>query len=230
MVSAPEACAADDLSDRQMGISAAGSLTGPRVGVSYDLYNTREPVMRFRRLVRTAAPGVDSPGDDRHAARRVPRAALARHRPRRGHRLSIRRSAGVVRVKGEGAEITQGDTKTGKARVIDLDAGTVAALRAHRLARGGMALQLARDEALVFGDHEGRFRHPERFTRTFKAEVERCRKALFAEDAEPDPASRSSTMRATLLLAAGAGEGCQTAPRPRERDDHSVGVCARHAR
>jgi hypothetical protein len=41
-----------------------------------------------------------------------------------------------------------------------------------------MALQLARDNALVLGDHEGRHLHPERFSRTFHAELARARKAL----------------------------------------------------
>ncbi|MGO9079899.1 MAG: tyrosine-type recombinase/integrase [Streptosporangiaceae bacterium] len=116
---------------------------------------------------------------------------------------SIRRSAGVVRVKGEGAVIAEGDTKSGKPRVIDLDAATVALLRAWKRARGAMALQLARDDALVFGDHEGSHRHPERVSRTFRAEVERCRKAL--GDAAP-PRIRLHDLRhthATLLLAKG---------------------------
>jgi integrase len=63
------------------------------------------------------------------------------------------RSAGVVRVKGEGASIAEGGTKSGKLRVIDLDAATVTVLRAHRQ-RAATALQLARDDALVFGDHQ----------------------------------------------------------------------------
>lgn len=70
--------------------------------------------------------------------------------------VSIRRSAGMVRVAGESAEVTGGDTKSGKPRVVDLDPPTVAVLRSHRKARGGMALQLARDDALVFADHEAR--------------------------------------------------------------------------
>lgn len=46
----------------------------------------------------------------------------------------------------------------GKPRVIDIDAETVTILRAWRKERGAMALQLARDDALVFGDFEGRHR------------------------------------------------------------------------
>jgi integrase len=117
--------------------------------------------------------------------------------------VSVRRSAGVIRVKGEGAAIEEGDTKSGKPRVVDLDAATVAVLRAHRKQRGSMALQLARDDALVLGDQEGRHLHPERFTRTFGAEVARCRKALGGSAV---PVIRLHDLRhthATLLLLAG---------------------------
>jgi integrase len=54
--------------------------------------------------------------------------------------LRVRRSAGMVRNAGEGAEIHEGDTKSGKRRVIDLDEDAVTGLRAHRKARGAMAL------------------------------------------------------------------------------------------
>jgi integrase len=116
--------------------------------------------------------------------------------------VSVRRSAGVVRVKGEGATVAEGDTKSGKPRVIDIDATTVAVLRAHRRERGAMALQLARDDALAFGDHEGRHLHPERFSRTFHAELARARKALGADKL---PVIRLHDLRhshATILLTA----------------------------
>jgi len=64
-------------------------------------------------------------------------------------------------------------------------------------------LQLARDDALVFGDHEGRYLHPERFTRTFRPEVVRCRKTI-GDEAVPE--IRLHDLRhthATLLLAKG---------------------------
>ena len=46
--------------------------------------------------------------------------------------VSVRRSAGMIRNAGEGAEVTEGDTKSGKPRVVDIDPATVAVLRAHR--------------------------------------------------------------------------------------------------
>ncbi|HXL19359.1 MAG TPA: tyrosine-type recombinase/integrase [Streptosporangiaceae bacterium] len=37
-----------------------------------------------------------------------------------------------------------------------------------------MALQLVRRDALVFGNYEGVFRHPETFSKTFKNTLKRC--------------------------------------------------------
>jgi integrase len=111
--------------------------------------------------------------------------------------VSIRRSAGMVRNAGEGAEVTEGDTKSGKPRVVDLDPATVAQLRAWRKERASAALQLGRDDALVFGDIEGRHRNPEHVSRQFARDLERC----------PDvPAIRLHDLRhthATILLLAG---------------------------
>ncbi|MGH3401221.1 MAG: site-specific integrase [Streptosporangiaceae bacterium] len=98
--------------------------------------------------------------------------------------ISVRRSVGVVRVKGEREQIREGDTKTSKPRVVDLDPATVAVLRAWKRERGAMALQLVRNNAVVFGDHEGAFRHPERFSRLFREAQKRCGRML-GEDAPP---------------------------------------------
>ena len=88
--------------------------------------------------------------------------------------LRVRRSAGMVRNAGEGAGVVEGDTKSGKPRVIDLDEDAVSVLRAHRKARGAMALQLVAPGALVFGDLEGAHRNPEHVSRQFGRDVERC--------------------------------------------------------
>ena len=50
--------------------------------------------------------------------------------------ISIRRSAGMVRIAGEGADVVEGDTKSGKPRVVDLDDGAAAVLRAWKRERG----------------------------------------------------------------------------------------------
>ena len=49
--------------------------------------------------------------------------------------LAVRRRLGVVTTKGAGQTLVEGSTKTGQSRVVDLDAGTVAALRAYCAAR-----------------------------------------------------------------------------------------------
>ena len=98
--------------------------------------------------------------------------------------VSVRRSVGIVRVKGRKGELREGPTKTCKPRVVDLDPATVAVLRAWRRERGALALQLARNDAVVFGNHEGQFRQPERFSHLFRETQDRCTRML-GEDAPP---------------------------------------------
>ena len=116
--------------------------------------------------------------------------------------IRIRRSAGIVRYAGEGAEMIEDDTKSSKPRVVDLDPGTAAVLKAWRKQRGSMALQLARDDALVFGDLEGEWRNGEHVSRQFKRDEARFRKPL-GQDAPP--VIRLHDLRhthATILLTA----------------------------
>jgi integrase len=115
----------------------------------------------------------------------------------------VRRSAGMVRVAGEGAGVVEGSTKSGKPRLVDLDAPTVTLLRACRRERGALALQLARDDALVFGDIQGGHRNPEYVSRQFARDVARCSGGL-GDGALPG--IRLHDLRhthATILLTAG---------------------------
>ena len=115
-------------------------------------------------------------------------------------RITVRRSVGVVKTKDEPEQITEGSTKTSKPRVIDVDPGTVAVLRAWKTGRGSAALVLAKPDALVFGNHEGVFRHPETFSKTFIKTVARCRRDLGDDTV---PAIRLHDLRhthATILL------------------------------
>ncbi|MGP4097958.1 tyrosine-type recombinase/integrase [Nonomuraea sp. KM90] len=121
-------------------------------------------------------------------------------------KMSVRRSVGLIRIKGEGKKIQEGTTKSCKARVIDLDPVTVALLRQHKKERGGLAHKLAQGDGLVFGDHEGVWRHPERFSRTFKEQLARCRRELAKQGVEPPPDIRLHDLRhthATIMLIAG---------------------------
>jgi integrase len=114
------------------------------------------------------------------------------------------RSVGVVRNAGEGAQIHEAAPKTDRSRrVIDIDPATVAVLRAWKRERGELSLVLARPAALVFSDHEGRHLHPERFWRTWKATVARCRTDS-GEDAVPLITIHDLRhTHASLLLSAG---------------------------
>ena len=98
--------------------------------------------------------------------------------------ISVRRSVGIVRVKGQKGELREGPTKTCKPRVVDIDPATVAVLRAWKRERGALALQLARNDSVVFGNHEGQFRQPERFSHLFRETQDRCARML-GEDAPP---------------------------------------------
>jgi integrase len=118
--------------------------------------------------------------------------------------ITVRRSVGVIRNAGEGVAVTEGTTKTSRLRVIDVSDGDVALLRSWRKERGSLALALARDDSLVFGDLEGAHLHPERFSRTFQNALRSCRKAL-GEGAPPG--IRLHDLRHTLAthwLASGA--------------------------
>jgi integrase len=115
---------------------------------------------------------------------------------------SVRRSAARVRVDGhERRQIIEGDTKTGTARVVDLDDATVKVLREWRATLAGHALTLARPEALVFPTiGTGEHRHPEHVSRDFQSALTKCATAL--GDAAP-PKIRLHDLRhthATLLL------------------------------
>lgn len=105
-----------------------------------------------------------------------------------GQVLAVRRSAGVIRERGKPERLVTRVPKSGKARTVDLDLdldrGTVAALRVHRRAAAEISLQLARDGALVVTHPDGTLRHPERFSREFARRLERCRREL-GEGAPP---------------------------------------------
>ncbi len=116
-------------------------------------------------------------------------------------RLAVRRAAVLVQTKGQGEEVVIDKPKSGKPRTVDLDPTTVATLRAHKAAQGTLALSLAREDAYVLADLQGRVRHPERFSRRWVAAV----KAAQA-DLEDLPAIRLHDTRhthATILLGAG---------------------------
>jgi len=118
-------------------------------------------------------------------------------------RLSVRRSATLVKRKGAGEELIIGPPKSGKARTIDVDPGTLAALKAHKAAQGTLSLALARDDAYVLPNLDGSVRHPERFSRKFVAALIAARRALGRDQLSTIRLHDLRHTHASLLLAAG---------------------------
>ncbi len=125
--------------------------------------------------------------------------------------ISVRRSVGTIKEKGKKQRIVEGPTKTGRARVVDIDDSTAAMLKSYRTQRASLAFQLASADALVFGKAEGEHRLPESFSRYFREAVGRCRRWQAAQ-AKPGqavellPTIHLHSLRhtsATLQLAAG---------------------------
>lgn len=114
-----------------------------------------------------------------------------------GGRLGIRQTLTVVKHELRFAN----RTKTGKGRPVDLDAGTVAVLKAWKARQAAERLQMgggwhSDDGDLVFTLPDGRPYHPERFSREFDRRVAR----------HELPRIRCHDLRhtwATLALAAG---------------------------
>lgn len=84
-----------------------------------------------------------------------------------GATLSIQRSIGIVLVAGKRTPVI-GPTKTGKARVIDLDTATVEMLQAWRKARAVLGLQLVGQDTYVFGDLAGHHSDPDTLSDRFR--------------------------------------------------------------
>jgi integrase len=64
-------------------------------------------------------------------------------------RLSVRRSAGVVKTKGKGERVMEVPTKTGRQRTVDLDPQTIDALRSLRVARAAVSERLGHATATI---------------------------------------------------------------------------------
>jgi integrase len=117
--------------------------------------------------------------------------------------VAIRRNAVVVKTFGAGERIEIGSPKNDRARLVNIDSRTVAALKAHRSLLAELDLRLARDDALVLPARDGGVRHPERFSRTFGYRLNRARKHL---GVDAPPVIRLHDLRhthATALLLAG---------------------------
>lgn len=115
----------------------------------------------------------------------------------KNHRISIRRAADVT------ARNVVKLTKTGGARVVDIDVDTESVLRAYKATRGSLSLDLARPDSYVFANDAGWIRSPNEVGRRWSNRMASARKAL------GDDAMKRVTLKglrhthATLLLELG---------------------------
>ncbi|WP_460819368.1 tyrosine-type recombinase/integrase [Nocardioides korecus] len=121
------------------------------------------------------------------------------------HRLSIRRSVGVIRVEDQGKQLVEGPTKGKRARVVDLDAGTTRVLRRWRTVRAQHQLQFVGEDALIFGRLEDpwRHQHPERYSARFVEAQAKFRASSDSTVPRPIHLHDLRHTHASLLLKAG---------------------------
>jgi integrase len=144
-------------------------------------------------------------------------------------RLSVRRSVGVVKSKGKGEQVIEGQTKTGRQRSVDLDPQTVAALCGWRLARASLDLRLVRDESLMFAYLEGGYLNPDRFS-PFHPITNARQEGTQRGRPNHDQSSRPPPYaRVCVVGCRGAREGGLGAPRTCHGDYHTGDVPAHHA-
>lgn len=80
-------------------------------------------------------------------------------------KIRIRRAADVT------SRNVAKSTKTGAARVVDVDDDTITVLRGHRAGRGALSLDLARPDAYAFGNLAGEIRSPNEVGRRWSHRV-----------------------------------------------------------
>ena len=90
--------------------------------------------------------------------------------------IAVARSVTTVKIKGEKQRLIEGPTKSGRTRVVDIDAQTAERVRWFRVYRAGnLAIKLVNPDMVVFGDEEGSWRLPESFSRTFRQQLRHFR-------------------------------------------------------
>ncbi|MBS4103882.1 tyrosine-type recombinase/integrase [Tsukamurella paurometabola] len=112
-------------------------------------------------------------------------------------RIQVRRALDTARpgeVKG---------TKSNRARVVDIDPGTVTVLRRWRRERGGITLELTKADAFVFGTATGAARCPVSTSEMFARRITRARAALGADALPTMKLHGLRHTHATILLEAG---------------------------
>ena len=93
-----------------------------------------------------------------------------------GQRIKVRRAFDTGVPAARRGEVK--GTKSGRARVVDIDAETVRVLKRWRAERGSLALDFTRADAVVFGTLDGTPRNPMSVSQMFTRRVAKARKAL----------------------------------------------------
>jgi integrase len=114
-----------------------------------------------------------------------------------GQRVSIRRAANVV--KRDETKLT----KTGTSRVLDIDALTVADLKAWKGLRGSVSLDLARPASFVFANWEGKIRSPNEVGQRWNYRLRKAREHFGETNLSPLTLKGLRHTHATLLLELG---------------------------
>ncbi len=112
-------------------------------------------------------------------------------------RIAIRRALDTT------AANTTKLTKSGGARVVDIDDAVLAVLRSYRAARGRLSLELARPGAYIFGNPEGGTRSPNEVSRRWRTRVRQAREHLGDDQLHTITLHDLRHTHATLLLANG---------------------------
>lgn len=94
-------------------------------------------------------------------------------------------------------------TKTGGARVVDLDSATVEILKSYRAARGALALSHARADAYIFATLAGETRQPKAITKAFGIRIRLARGKLGEDTLGHMTLKGLRHTHASLLLQAG---------------------------
>ena len=114
-----------------------------------------------------------------------------------GLRVSIRRAADVTQRN------VSKTTKTGRARVVDFDPITAAALRTWKAERGSLSLDLARPAAYIFATLAGAMRSPNEVGARWHYRVKKAREDLGADNLRVLTIKGLRHTHATLLLELG---------------------------
>jgi integrase len=118
-----------------------------------------------------------------------------------GQRIKVRRALDTGLPAARRGEVKT--TKSGRARVVDIDAETVKVLIRWRVQRGSIALDFTRADAVVFGALDGSPRNPISMSQMFGRRVATARKALGADALPIITLHGLRHTHATVLLEAG---------------------------